>query len=105
MKKWVLGLLSVLLLLSTVVSVAQAENSDYEKWGKIAIQLVKENYPEAEVSEYQYQGREEISATEAKDTFHFTAKQDNKSLEIYVALTFNPQTKQLKSVNIEEKNQ
>lgn len=105
MKKWVLGLLSVLLLLSTVVSVAQAEKPEYEKWGKIAIQLVKENYPEAEVSEYQYQGREEISKTEAKDTFHFTAKQDNKSLDIYVALTFNPQTEQLKSVNIEEKKQ
>jgi len=105
MKKWVLGLLSVLLLLSTAVSVAQAEKPDYEKWGKIAIQLVKENYPEAEVSEYQYQGREEISETEAKDTFQFTAKQDDKSLEIYVALTFNPQTEQLKSVNIEEKKQ
>ncbi|MCA1321454.1 YqzG/YhdC family protein [Bacillus tianshenii] len=105
MKKWVLGLLSVLLVLTTAISVVQAENTDYEKWGKIAIQLAKENYPEAEISDYQYQGREEISDTEAKDTFHFTAKQDNKSIDIYVALTFNPKTKQLKSVNIEEKKQ
>lgn len=105
MKKWVLGLLSVLLLLSTAAGVAQAQKPDYEKWGKIAIQLVKENYPKAEISEYQYMGREEISDTEAKDTFHFTAKQADKSKEIFVALTFNPKTKQLKSVNIKEKKQ
>ncbi|MGM0837840.1 MAG: DUF3889 domain-containing protein [Bacillota bacterium] len=98
-------MLSVLLVLTTAISVAQAEKTDYEKWGKIAIQIAKENYPEAEVSEYQYQGREEISETEAKDTFHFTVKQDNKSTEIHGTLTFNPKTEQLISVNFVEKKQ
>lgn len=73
--------------------------------GKIAVEIAKENDDEMEISEYKYVGRENISDTETKDTFELSAKKGQKTFKIIVALTFNPQTKQLKVLTIEEKKE
>ncbi|CAG9621766.1 DUF3889 domain-containing protein [Sutcliffiella rhizosphaerae] len=105
MKKWVLSLLSVFIIISgSNIAVAEIKREvDYEKWGKIAVEVAKENYDQIEISEYKYLGRKNVSETEAIDTFELLAKEGQKSFQIIVALTFNPQTKQLKSLTIEEK--
>lgn len=80
---------------------AYAQN-DYEKWGRIAVEVAKENYPDAEISDYQYVGREEISAMQARDTFRLQVKEDQRTFQINVGILFNPQTDRLISLSIEE---
>jgi hypothetical protein len=82
-----------------------AQQPDYAKWGKMAITVVKENYPDAEVSEYKYEGRKSISETKAEDTFVFTVKKDQKTLPVKVVVTFNPKTDTLQSLSLIESNQ
>jgi hypothetical protein len=95
LKKWVLSLLSVFLIVSGVkmVKAEVKREVDYEKWEKIAVEIAKENFEQVEISDYKYLGRENISDTEATDTFELAAKKDQKSFKIIAALTFNLKTK------------
>nr|WP_275695692.1 DUF3889 domain-containing protein [Fredinandcohnia sp. SECRCQ15] len=74
--------------------------SDYEKWGKIAVDVAKLNYPDSNISDYQYQGRKVISETEARDTFDLKVQEKNRSFTARVIVSFNPKTESLISVNI-----
>jgi uncharacterized membrane protein len=44
--------------------VDQSQQS-YEKWGRMAVLVTKEAFPDSDVSDYQYIGREEKIATTA----------------------------------------
>lgn len=95
----VMMVLSIMSFQFTLHAYAQV---DYEKWGRIAVEVAKENYPDAEISDYQYVGREEISATQARDTFRLQVKEDQRTFQINVGILFNPQTDRLISLSIEE---
>jgi uncharacterized membrane protein len=59
-------------------TVGLAQQSDYAKWGKIAVTVVKENYTDSEVSDYKYEGRKQISDKVAEDRFLFEVKKTIK---------------------------
>ncbi len=75
---------------------------DYKKWSKIALSSVKEKYPDAELVDYKYDGREAVNEEESKDVFHVKGKQNNKPFIVKVDVVFNPKTGQLITVNISE---
>ncbi|MEH7222741.1 DUF3889 domain-containing protein [Bacillus sp. JJ1566] len=76
--------------------------TDYEKWGKIAVDIAKLNYPDSKISDYQYKGREEITDKQSKDTFELTVQTKGRTLKARVMILFNPQTESLLSLSIEE---
>jgi Protein of unknown function (DUF3889) len=76
--------------------------TDYEKWGKIAVDVAKLNYPDSKISDYQYRGREELTDTQSKDTFELTVQTKERTFTAKVMILFNPQTESLVSLSIEE---
>lgn len=76
--------------------------TDYEKWGKIAIDVAKLNYPDSKISDYQYKGREDLTDTQSKDTFELRVQAKDRTFTAKVMILFNPQTESLLSLSIEE---
>lgn len=76
--------------------------ADYAKWGKIAVEVAKLNYPDSKISDYQYKGREEITDTQSKDTFELKIQSKDRTFTAKVMILFNPQTESLLSFSIEE---
>ncbi|MFZ3590806.1 DUF3889 domain-containing protein [Bacillus sp. DJP31] len=83
-------------------TVGVAEQPDYEKWGKIAINVVKESYVNEQVSDYKYEGRKSVSDVKAEDTFSFQVKRDNKEFTVKAVVAFNPKTETLQSLALVE---
>ncbi len=88
--------------MSTFANAEPQTNVDYEKWSRIAMDVVKLNYPESKVSDYDYKGREEITETQAKDTFEIKVENQTRAFIARVTILFNPQTNSLLSLSIEE---
>lgn len=79
-----------------------AQNEDYKKWGKIAVDVAKLNYTDSQISDYDYKGRKVISETEAQDTFELQIKDENRTFTAIVNVKFNPKTNLLTSVTLKE---
>lgn len=88
--------------LAQLGSTAYAQPEDYKKWSRIAVDVVKLNYPDAQVSDYDYKGRKEISDTQAQDTFELQVKEENRTKNVNVYVTFNPKTNSVITVSLEE---
>lgn len=76
--------------------------TDYEKWGRIAVELAKMNYVDSKISDYQYKGRENLTDTQSKDTFELKVQTKDRAFTAKVMILFNPQTDSLLSLSIEE---
>jgi hypothetical protein len=84
-------------------TIGLAEQPEYAKWSRMAVDVVKQNYEGMDVSEFSYKGRKTVSETSAQDTFVFQVKSDKGALEVIVVVTFNPKTETLLSLSLEEK--
>ncbi|MCM3094320.1 MULTISPECIES: DUF3889 domain-containing protein [unclassified Cytobacillus] len=105
MKKF-LSMLMLTCLLAGGGSLAGAvQQPDYEKYGRIAIAVVKEDYPGEEVVDYQYGGRKKISETDVTDTFTFTVKENGKPVTVLVNVTHNLKDNKAVSLSVERKEQ
>lgn len=100
------SLICILLLFTSGAVVGaeqqQPQPTDYAKWGKIAVDVAKLNYPESQISDYQYKGREEITDTQAKDTFELKVQGKERTFTARVMILFNQKTETLMSLSIEE---
>lgn len=93
---------------STLLTVTTAEKTnvaqpDYQKWGNMAVLLTKQAYPDSEVTDYEYLGRKEPTATVVEDSFELKLKENGKEKEIIVYVTSRKDTEELISVRYEEK--
>ncbi|MBM6617061.1 DUF3889 domain-containing protein [Bacillus suaedaesalsae] len=79
-----------------------AQEPDYAKWGNMAITIVKENYPDAEVKEYKYEGRKAVNVEKAEDSFTFDVKKGTQPVKVKVVVTFNPKLNSLVTLSLEE---
>ncbi|WP_026583908.1 DUF3889 domain-containing protein [Bacillus sp. J33] len=105
MKKF-LSIFMLICLLTGGGSLAGAvQKPDYEKYGRIAISVVKEDYPGEEVVEYQYGGRQKISETDVRDTFTFTVKENGSPVTVLVKVTHSLKDNKLVSLTAERKLQ
>ncbi|WP_088036356.1 DUF3889 domain-containing protein [Evansella clarkii] len=85
MKKNILWALALLILVSVVVpaNFAQAQDPEYAKWGKLAIERMMEEYPGEDVKDYDYQGKVLISDVREQFNFLFTLE-DGSKVRVYV---------------------
>jgi uncharacterized phage infection (PIP) family protein YhgE len=97
-----LSIMTLFVLLLTSFIHVQAETVDYEKYGKIAIAVVKADYPGEPVTDYQYIGREKSSETEVQDSFKFQVKENGKPLNVLVKVRHSIQNNKLLNLTVEE---
>lgn len=85
MKKNILWALALLIFVSVVVpaNFAQAQDPEYAKWGKLAIERMMEEYPGEDVKDYDYQGKVMISDVREQFNFLFTLE-DGSKVRAYV---------------------
>jgi len=98
-------LLSFLMLITAGIKAYGEHNVqevDYKKWSRLAITSVKDNYPSAEIADFQYVKRVEVNDEETKDVFGMQLNENGKQLNVQVDVIFNPKTAKLITVNIEE---
>jgi hypothetical protein len=102
LKKNVVAFITICLLVFSGFVQVQAEKIDYEKYGKIAIVVVKADYPGDPVTEYQFIGREKINETDVQDSFKFQVKENNKPINVLVKVKHSIENNKLLSLTVEE---
>ncbi|USK56414.1 YqzG/YhdC family protein [Cytobacillus solani] len=85
------------------LSAAAREKPDYEKYGRIATAVVKEDFPGEDVVEYQYTGRQKVSASDVTDSFTFQVNEAGKPVTLIVKVTHSLDNKRTLSLTVEEK--
>jgi hypothetical protein len=98
--------LSICLILSIItpatVGAVGAERPDYEKFGRIATAVVKEDYPGQPVYDYKYQGRTKGSGYNVIDTFVFLVKDQEQEKKVTVKITHNVQNSKMLNLTVSE---
>lgn len=105
MKKYLLSMLIALYCLVNFSDLGYAQKPDYEKYGRIAITVVKEDYPGDEIREYQYLGRKSISETKVEDSFSFQVQEKNQKFIVTVKVTHDIKTNKLHTITVDSKKQ
>lgn len=98
------ALLAILLpfLISVIIQQPVLGQTDYEKFGRIAIAVVKENYPGVEVKEYQYLGRQKINENQAVDSFKFNVTEDAEKKSVIVLVKHSIKEGKVLDVTVQE---
>lgn len=104
-KQSMVVILAFLLCLGINQGNYSAQTLDYQKYGNIAIAVVKADYPGAEVKEYQYVGREKKTETDVTDTFRFEVKENGKAKNVLVKITHNIKDKKILTLSVTEEKQ
>lgn len=75
---------------------------DYEKYGRIATAVIREDYAGQELVEYQYEGRQQKSQDEVTDTFRFEVMENNRPIFVRVIITHNLRNNKLLNLSVTE---
>lgn len=96
-----LCLFSILIGIQSV----SAQQPDYEKYGRIAIAVVKEDYPGDQVREYKYVGRTKVNETAVMDKFSFQLTENGKPITVEVNVNHSLKNNKLLSLTVAEQKQ
>jgi hypothetical protein len=102
MKKYVFAVMAISLLFFSGLVQVQAEKMDYQKYGNIAIAVVKADYPGEAVTEYEYVGREKLNETDVQDSFKFKVKENDKLVNVVVKVKHSIKNNKLLNLTVEE---
>ncbi|WP_043932190.1 DUF3889 domain-containing protein [Bacillus sp. EB01] len=90
MKKWLIAVaVFVLLTFQGHETQAERQKPDYEKYGKMAVQIVALDYPGDPIKEYEYMGRKNVNETDVADTFRFQVEEKGKTYYVQVIVQHN----------------
>lgn len=84
---------------------AQEVSHAYAKWGRLAMEKVKEKYPEAKIIDYLHLGREEGNQTSIEKFKLWLKAKDGREFGVFVNITFNKQTEEVVEIQLEESDQ
>ena len=79
-----------------------AQQPEYAKWGKIAVQETMKKYPNSKLVDYEYDGKVIISDERAQYNFKFTLKQNNREKEVLAYVLINPKTNKYIETHFDE---
>jgi ribosomal protein L21E len=103
MKKSIMMLVTVFFLLfSSNVHALQPQPSDYEKFGRIAAAVMKEDYPGQPLKDYKYQGRQKLDENKLADSFEFTVQENNKEKKVLVKVVHDLSNEKTLNIAVEE---
>ncbi|PYZ97017.1 hypothetical protein CR205_13455 [Alteribacter lacisalsi] len=80
----------------------QQEEPAYAKWGKLAVEKVKERYPEDKVVDYLHVGREELGEGKASEKFKLWLRGEDREFGVFVTITFEKATDEVIDIQYEE---
>jgi hypothetical protein len=103
MKRYLLQMLITLFCLGSFTNTGFAQRPNYEKYGRIAITVVKEDFPGDEIKEYQYLGRKNISESKVEDSFSFQVQENNQKFNVTVKVTHDIKTNKLLTISVDSK--
>jgi hypothetical protein len=87
MRKWIVIFSLVFCMLGSQQAFAQ---QGYEKYGRIAAAVVKEDYTGEKLADYKYDGRKTLSGGRVQDSFTFDVVKDTKEVTVKVNVVHNP---------------
>jgi ribosomal protein L21E len=102
MKQSIMMLMAVFFLLFTS-SVQAQQPSDYEKFGRIATAVIKEDYPGQPLKEYKYQGRQKMDENKLADYFEFTVQDNNAEKKVIVKVVHDLNNEKTLNISVAEK--
>ncbi|MFC3041077.1 YqzG/YhdC family protein [Virgibacillus xinjiangensis] len=79
----------------------QQEVPPYAKWGRIAVQETKKNYPNAQIVDYLHIGRESTGDT-SKEKFKLWLNEGEEEYGVYVTITFDRETEDIIDITLEK---
>ncbi|TMU88258.1 DUF3889 domain-containing protein [Bacillus sp. BHET2] len=100
MKKSIVVVSTVIFLLFS--GQAYAQPTDYEKFGRIATAVIKEDYPGQAVKDYQYQGRRKMTENKVADSFEFTVQENNANKKVVVIVVHNLDNEKTLNITVQE---
>ena len=103
MKKWIFMVLCSVCIWQAAILSPGAAHPDYEKFGRIAIAVVQADYPEDEVTDYEYQGRKNVENAQVEDDFAFVVKEKGKQLTVIVKVQHDLENKKMLQLRVMEK--
>lgn len=83
------------------VAIAQQQAPPYAKWGQVAMKKTKEKYPQANIIDYLHIGREK-GPKYSTEKFKLWLKTDNKEFGVFVDITLDNKTEQIKDIKYRE---
>lgn len=102
MKQLICACLTLLIVLQFGLNTSAA-NTGYEKYGRIAIAVVKADYPNDDVVDYEYKGRTQNPNGQAEDSFQFLVKDQGKERTVKVKIRHDLTNKKMLNLIVEEK--
>ena len=102
MKKVIVMLMGIFLIMYAGAFSAQAQKPDYEKYGKIAITIVQADYPEVEITDYQYKGRKTVAKNLVEDDFRFLVENKGQKFSVIVTVQHDLKNEKLLSLKLTE---
>ncbi|WP_226087091.1 DUF3889 domain-containing protein [Mesobacillus sp. S13] len=106
MKKYFAAMAVLLILLLGFQRVdTYAQRPDYEKYGRIATAVIKEDFPGEAVQDYQYMGRKQIDDRQVLDSFQYKVSVNGKPVIMTVQVTHDLKSDRLLSLTVTEQHQ
>ncbi|MGM0753267.1 MAG: DUF3889 domain-containing protein [Bacillota bacterium] len=100
MKKAIVIASTVFFLLFS--SQAYAQPTDYQKFGRIATAVIKEDYPGQPVKDYKYQGRKKMTENKVADSFEFTVQENGAEKKVSVVVVHDLDNEKILNITVQE---
>lgn len=102
-------LISLVIIAGSVIAIKIFSPSEatqieppYAKWGRVAMEKVKEKYPKDEIIDYLHVGRE-VGTITTKETFKLWLRKPDKSeFGVFITITFDNKTENIMDINYKE---
>ncbi|MFD1040447.1 DUF3889 domain-containing protein [Virgibacillus byunsanensis] len=92
-----------LLLMIFPINTIHAQQPEYAKWGKIAVEETSKQFPDLNLVDYEYEGSVFISDERVQYNFEFTLETEGgEERTIHTYVLVNPDTEQLIDVYFDE---
>lgn len=106
MKKYFVAMVVLLILLLGILKVdISAQRPDYEKYGRIATAVIKEDFPGEAIQDYKYMGRKQIDDRQVLDSFQYKVSVNGKPVIMTVQITHDLKNDRLLSLTVTEQPQ
>ncbi|CAG9614709.1 hypothetical protein BACCIP111899_03942 [Bacillus rhizoplanae] len=97
-----IGLATVALFINRPFSIVHAQ-PPYAKWGKIAVQMTKEKYPQADIIDYLHIGRKPKTTNVSVEKFKLWLREKNgKEFGVFVDVEFETKTETFLNIIFKE---
>ncbi|UOY93070.1 YqzG/YhdC family protein [Ectobacillus sp. JY-23] len=95
-------LLVCLLILTTAQVYAARQDPSYAKWGKLAVLTTKEKYPQLDIIDYLYVGREKLAADIAVEKFKFWVRDGEREYGLFIDIELQLPDEQVRRITFRE---